>query len=231
MYSRSYLKALRAPPVALRHWFPSYARSLLRLFDAGTGFLDQIGGGAGIDFLTEQLEGNEELANEQIDLLQSDIGRFFEEELIPETVDNAVGAGQLGGGRQGVAEGRAIDTAGREFTRGALDIRSASRDRSTQIARDLAALNQSGGAAGVSAIPGLLDAAGAGIDSEFSVFDRLAGILGGPTVLTDSEQFAESDAFSLAKSIAESFNFSEDIATSRSSSSGSGFSFNFSPGG
>lgn len=197
------------------------------LFNAGTGFLDRIGGGAGTDFLADQLINSDALVEDEISQLQSDVGRFFDEELIPETVDRAVGAGQLGGGREGVAVGRAIDTAGREFSRGALDIRTAARDRNAGIARDLAALEQSGGAAGIQALPTLLGAAESGIGAEFSVFDRLAGILGGPTVLTDSEQFAESDAFSIARAIADSLNLSEDFAKSTSTSSGSGFSFNF----
>ncbi len=204
---------------------PELRTQSANLFDAGTGFLDQIAGGAGTEFLTDQLENNQALADEQIGQLRTDLSRFFEEDLLPQTVDSAVGAGQLGGGRQGVAEGRAIDTVGREFTRGAVDIRQSAQDRTTQIARDLAAINQSGGAAGINALPTLLATAEAGVGAEFSVFDRLAGILGGPTVLTDSEQFAESDAFSIAQAIADSFNFSEDVATSRSSSKSGSFSF------
>lgn len=205
------------------------------LFDSGVGFLDQLGGGAGADYLDARLSGQDGILDDQLAGLSEDVGRFFSEELLPGVTDSAIRAGQLGGGRQGVAQGRAIDTAAREFRRGATDLRVADRAARDQAAVQAATLGQAGGVAGVAALPGLYGLREAGAGAALSPYERLAALVGGPTVLTEatsfgsqgSENFATADAFSLAEAIANSFNFGEDFATSSSqtTSKSKGFTF------
>ncbi len=44
---------------------------------------------------------------------------------MPGITSEAVAGGALGGGRQGVAQGKAVESVGREFRRGSLEIRNA----------------------------------------------------------------------------------------------------------
>ncbi len=205
---------------------PELQTQAATLFNAGTGFLDSITGGSAADELRERA-GDDALVEEEIELLQSDIGRLFEEELLPQVTDEAVAGNVLGGSRQGVAQGRAIDTAAREFRRGATDIRTSSRERRDALLTRAAELTASGSTAGIASLPGLQGLLESGIGAELGVFDRLSGILGPVTTLTESGQTSEADAASFAESIARSFNFSEDFAKSTSSSSGKSFGFNF----
>ncbi len=101
------------------------------LFGGGMDFMGQIGGDVGTQFLKERIAGDNPLLQEQIDLLQEDIGKLFNEELLPGVTSSAVHGGALGGGRQGVAQGAAIREASDQFTRGSVALRAgdlASRD-------------------------------------------------------------------------------------------------------
>lgn len=199
------------------------------LFSSGAGFLDQLtGGDAGTAYLEETIGSESPFLDQQIAGLSEDVGRFFDEELLPGVTDRAVGAGQLGGGRQGVAEGRAIDTAAREFRRGATDLRVQDLQRRDQAATSLAGFAQQGAGAALSSLPGLLGLAESGAYAELGPSERLAAILGGPQALTTS--FSESDAASIAQAIADSFAQSEDFATSTSRSTSKGKSVGFSFG-
>jgi hypothetical protein len=202
------------------------------LFSAGKGFLDEIGGDAGRTFLDERIRGDDDILATQLAGLQEDVGRFFSEELLPGVTSAAVGAGQLGGGRQGVAQGRAIDTAAREFRRGSTELRLADRTSRENLAMGVAGLDQAGRLGGAAALPGLFGLAEAGTFAGLGIQERLAALFGGPTTLTTSEAQSTSDAFSVAEAIAQSF--SADVATSRSTSqstsAGKGKTFGFTKG-
>ncbi len=88
-----------------------------QLFTGGASIIEQLsGGGAGDDYLTRRLSGdNNDVLNAQIDAVGSDLGRFLNEQLNPAITGSAVASGQLGGGRQGVAQAGAMDTVTREF--------------------------------------------------------------------------------------------------------------------
>src|SRR5690606_26675544 len=89
-----------------------------QLFEGGLSILDRLGVGAGQDFLRSRVSGESPVLEEQIGALGSDLGRFFREELNPAITARAVAGGTLGGGRQGVAQGRAAESVAREFQRG-----------------------------------------------------------------------------------------------------------------
>lgn len=179
------------------------------LFSSGTGFMDQIGGDAGSDFLRGRLTDDNPVLQEQIDLLQSDLGDFFSEELNPAITSQAVGGGQLGGGRQGVAQGRAISEVADQFTRGATALRAGDISVRDQAASTLAGNAITGAQAGFSGMGALAGVADMGFSAGLAPSERLAAILGGPTVLGSSF----STAADWARAWSESYG--ESSATSR----------------
>lgn len=124
---------------------------------------------------------------EQIDAqsasLQAGLGQLFREEINPAIQTEAVGAGQFGGGRQGVAEGVATGQLADAYTKGYGDI--------------VARANQTATAAG-SLMPQLAQAAyntyqaprTAGLD----VLAQYADVLGAPIVLQRSQAQSGSSA-------------------------------------
>jgi hypothetical protein len=197
-----------------------------QLFSGGVGFLDQLGGGPGAEYLEGRISGPG-LADEQIGMLGEDLGRFMREELNPAIASRGVATGTLGGGRQGVAEGRAAEGLQREFTRGALEIRGNEQAQRDALAAQAAGIRQQGAGAGLAALPGMYGLAEAGAMAEMSPYQALAQIMGGPTTLTTSgsSQFGESQAFNIAEAISQSF--AEDWATSLSKGKSSSFGLSF----
>lgn len=202
---------------------PALEGQAARLFNSGAEFLESLGGGVGQDYLSSRITGANPLVDEQIAALGDDIGTFLREDINPALADTAIRAGQLGGSRQGVAQGRAATAAVQEFQRGALGIRTADMAARDQAADQLARLQQQGAATGLSALPGLLGIAQGASTAGLTPFSALAAILGGPTVLTQSQQTAESEqsAESIAQAIAQSLGLSYDYGQSTGSSWGS----------
>lgn len=193
---------------------PLFQGQLADLYSGGAAFLDQLGVGAGEDYLQSRLTDTS-ARDAQLGALQSGLGTLFREELNPAITSRGVSTGTLGGGRQGVAQGVAVGKIASEYQKGAADI--IGRD---QLARDTAAgtlmtgRTQAAGTA-LNAIPGLVGAAQAGLNAPLSPYQALAGILGGPTTLGSS---SSSDfASSLSRSLGEDF--------SQSSSKSKSFSF------
>lgn len=209
---------------------PQFAESARALFTGGMQFLDQLRGGAGAEYLQSRLDGDG-LAEERIALLSEDVGRFLRTEALPSIQSRAISAYGLGGARQGLAEGRAIEGATREFQRGATEIRMQEQAARDAIASQLMAGEQSAAAAGLSALPSLLGLAEAERTAELAPYQILSQILGAPTTLTESmsEQTAESIARSLSEQFGISLQDARDWARSQSTSTSrsGGFSFSF----
>jgi hypothetical protein len=175
-----------------------------QLFTGGNQFLEQLGGDAGSAYLEDRLSANNPVLEQQITQLQQDTGRLFREELNPAITSRAVAGGTFGGGRQGVAQGLAAESAGRLFTQGATALRAgdvASRDA---VAQSIATNSLQSASTGLGALPSLLEVLERGNNAELGVYGGLSQILGGPTTLTTAQ--------SLAKS------FGEQTASSRGSS-------------
>lgn len=95
--------------------------------------------------LQQQAFGQNPALGQQIGQLGTDISRQFSQGLLPQIQAQAIGSGQLGGGRQGVAQGLGIQSALDAFSRGATDLRGQDIGRQLQAAQSLGALT--GGAA------------------------------------------------------------------------------------
>ncbi len=168
-----------------------------QLFTSGSGFLDNLqeqaaGTDVSGEFLSSRISGEGGFVDENIAALGEDLGQFFNEQLLPGITSEAVGGGQLGGGRQGVAQGKALESVGREFRRGSLDIRNQDLRERTEAARILSAQKLSASQAGLTGVQSQFDLANAATLAPFSPFLTLAQILGGPTTLSQSQSTSES---------------------------------------
>ena len=205
----------------------------------GQGFGGGFGQGqAGIDALTAQSQGtglgqgqlqriaggNDPAVQAQIDALGGDLARQFGQ-LLPGIETQAIGGGQLGGGRQGVAQGLLGQATQDAFGRGAADIRfqdlarqfgaaSTLQQGQTQAGGALgqlggqqalgtAGLNQAGllgqgqlGLGGLGQLQGLFNLGFSPFEAEFTPLQNLAQIIGGPTILGEGSSFGRTDAFS-----------------------------------
>jgi hypothetical protein len=190
------------------------------LFSGGTGFLDELGGGPEQDYLESRVTGANPLLEEQVSMLGEDLGSFFREELNPAIESRAIQGGTFGGGRQGVAQGRAAGDVAKEFSRGATELRSGDLTRRDAAARDLMAGRTSAAGTALQSLPGLFGIAQGGALSELAPYQMLAEIMGGPTVLGESEssQFGESSSDAIARAMSEAFG--EDFSYQSSKSKG-----------
>lgn len=197
------------------------------LFSGGLGFLDSLGGGADSEYLASRVSGGNPLLDEQIDALGEDIGRFFREDINPAITSAGVATGTLGGGRQGVAQGRAAEAAGREFQRGATALRGADIAARDAAAAQLQSGRIAGASAGLSAIPSLFDVAQGGFGAQLAPYQALAGIVGGPTTLTQgqSTDFSQASSDEIARAISEAFG--EDFRYAQSTSKSKEFKLGF----
>jgi hypothetical protein len=162
---------------------------------------------------------------QQIDLFGGDLARQFQQ-LLPGIESQAIGGGQLGGGRQGVAQGLLGQATQDAFGRGAADIRFQDLNRQFgaagalqqgqtqaggalgqlggQQALGTAGLNQAGlmgagqlGLGGLDSLQGLFNLGFSPFEAEFTPLQNLAQIIGGPTVLGQGTSFGQSSSFGL----------------------------------
>lgn len=195
-----------------------------QLFGSGNSLLsnlDTLGGskpvGAGEDYLTGRVNGSSPLVDQQIQSLESDLSQYFGENVLPQIRSDAIGAGQAGGSREGVATGIAARGLMSELTKGIVSLRTADQAQRDAAGSTLATVQGNravqANAAGLGQLPSLLDVFSTGTMAGLSPYLALAQILGGPTALTTSAGQDSSSEQSAASS--------SEVATSRSSSSGS----------
>lgn len=190
-----------------------------QLFSGGQRFMDQIGGDAGSQYLEDRLGGDNDVLQQQIDLLGEDLGKFFSDELNPAITSQAVGGGQLGGGRQGVAQGQALQQVGDQFTRGATALRAGDIAARDAAAGTLAGNTVQGSAVGLQGLGGLADIANMGFSADMAPAQLLASILGGPTTLNT----AGSTSADFARSFSQSYGASQATNKSKGKSVSYGF--------
>lgn len=190
------------------------------LFASGSNFLSSIGGDAGSVYLADRLGSENPVLQEQINALGADLGQFFNEQLLPGITSEAVSGGALGGSRQGVAQGMAADSVGRQFAQGATALRAGDVAARDAAAGTLSANNIEGVLAGLSGLPALAGLADMGFGAGVAPYERLAAILGGPMALTT----AGSSSVDFARALSNSYGMSS------ASSSSSSKSFSFGPG-
>jgi len=200
------------------------------LFSGGSSFLAGLqDGGAGANFLEDRLASRDGLADEQIGLLGDDISRFLAEDVNPAITSGGVAAGTLGGSRGEVQRGIASRGATEAFARGATDIRANEQAARDLIAQMLAGDETNRFTQGIGALPGLFGLAESGQFAGLSPFAALSQILGGPTVLTDSESSSSSLAESLGLNVggSQSTGRAGSQSSSDSTSKTDSFSFGF----
>lgn len=167
-------------------------RAAEQLFTGGNRFLDSLGDDVGTEYLENRLSSSNPVLEDQVAQLREDTGRLFREELNPAITARAVGGGTLGGGRQGVAQGLAAESAARTFTQGATALRAGDIAQRDAAAQSVAQNSVQSAATGLGALPSLLSLLQSGNNAELDVYSRLGSILGGPTTLTSSDSLAQS---------------------------------------
>ncbi len=182
------------------------------LFSGGMGFMSNMGADAGSSYLADRLGGDNEVLQQQIDLLGEDLGNFFSDELNPAITSQAVGGGQLGGGRQGVAQGRAMTEVGNQFTRGATALRAGDIAARDAAAGTMAQNSIQSAMAAMQGIPALAGVADMGFGAGMAPYERLAAILGNQTSLTS----AGASSADFASGFSDSFGTSHASSTSES---------------
>jgi len=176
--------------------------------------------------LQQQAQGQNPFLQQQIGQLGEDVTRQFERGLAA-TNAQAVGAGQLGGGRQGVAQGLLGESATRQFAQGATALRSQDIGRQLQASQSLLGAQGAAGQAlgglgqqqglgnqqaqlqgllgqgqlglgGLGQLQGQFNLGLSPFEAQFSPLQNFAGILGGPTVLSEGSSTGSSSAFSVS---------------------------------
>lgn len=180
------------------------ASAAKQLFSGGSNFLQslQSPSDAGTSYLTDRLN-NSDAADAQILQLQKDTGLLFTDQFNPAITSDAVSSGNLGGGRQGVAQGIAMDSLARQFSSQAATIRSNDQAQKDQAASTIAGNSLTAANTGLGALPGLLSVVGQGQNADLDVYSKLAQIYGSPTTLSSSQSTSASAA--IANAIAKSF--------------------------
>lgn len=185
---------------------PTFQGDAATLFSGGTGFLNSLlSPDAGSSYLTDRLSGNDDILQQQIGGLSSDLSKFFSEQLLPQITSDSIMSGTLGGGREGVAQGTAAGEVARQFQQGVTSLRSTNQAQKDAAAGVLSNARTQAAGVGLGALPGVLGLSQANLQSSILPQQLLAQILGNPTTLTQS--FGTSHATSTSKSKQGGFNF------------------------
>jgi len=198
---------------------PGLSSQAQMLFSGGANFLEGLQGPTPESTYLEGRLGANPLLEQNISGLGEDIGRFFSEQINPAIRGDAVAAGALGGSRQGVAQGLAADAAARQFATGAAQLRTADQAQRDAAAAQLGQNRVASATAGLAGLSPTLQAAQAGFGAELAPYQALAGILGGPTTLTQSQQFAQASSEDVARAISQAFGEDFSYGTSKATSS------------
>lgn len=152
---------------------------------------------------------------QQADALKQGLGSLFRNEINPTIEGNAIASGGFGGGRQGVAQGVAAGQLGDTFTSGLADITSAANANALNASNALGTLGNNIFNMGT-ATPGM------------DILSQLSGILGGPTVLQNSQSTGQTGSTATgttgSSSAGGSTGSSQSTTTGQGTSSGSGSS-------
>ena len=139
--------------------------------------------------LQSQAGGNPELVGQQTEQLGSDLGRFFNEQLVPGINSQGQQAGQFGGSRGGIGRGLAAQGVTEQFQRGSTAFQTADAQRSQQAAGLGGQLFSQGSQAGLQGLQGIFGLASAPFNQQFDILGQLASIFGDPTVLNRQSSF------------------------------------------
>lgn len=198
-------------------------------FGQGQQGLDTLSGftqgtGLGQEQLQRIARGGDPAVQNQINQLGDDLNRNFFQEINPGITSEAIGGGQLGGGRQGVAQGLGIQATQDAFQRGSTDIRFQDLNRQAGAAGLLgqqagqaggqlgqlglqqgtaqAGINQAGlqsagalGLGGLDQLQNIFNLGFSPFQAEFSPLLAFGQAVGDPTVLQTGSSFGRTDQF------------------------------------
>ena len=144
------------------------------LSQQGQGFLNQLGQGG------QQMQpfAGQGFTGQQIGVLGNQLGQFYNEQLLPGIQGNAIQAGQLGSGRQGVAQGIAGRGMGQAFGEGIVGILQQDLYRRQQAAQAGGAQQIAGAAGGLQGLMQPFQAAYSPFQAQWSPLQGMAGLLG-----------------------------------------------------
>lgn len=222
LFASLFGKASGATDIAAQQ-VPGLQDAASQLFSGGINFLGQLGGNAGTDYLNNRVTGPDQAAQAQIGALGQSLGDFFNEKLLPGITGSSVATGTLGGSRQAVAQSLAAKQVAGQFTSGAAQIFGQSQAQRDAAATALGAQTTQNAATGISSLGSLFGLAQGGANAGLSPYMALAQILGGPTVLTQSEGQSSDVASSLASSLGVSSGTSQSTSQGKVTSPGLGY--------
>lgn len=162
-----------------------------QLFAEGGGFIDALKAAAeGTDvsgqYLTDRLTSGGTVDRQVADL-KTQLDAFFNETLLPGITSDAASVGQLGGNRQGVAQGIAAGKVAQAFTSGVTGILSSEQQQRDAAAAQLAAQTQGAAGSALSFLPQQFGFAQGGAMAALNPYLALSQVLGSPTVLNYSQ--------------------------------------------
>jgi hypothetical protein len=167
---------------------PTFQGDAQSLFSGGTDFLSSLKGDAGSDYMGNRLSGSDNILQQQISGLGSDLGKFYNEQLLPGIASESIGNGMLGGGRDQIAQGTAAGEVARQFGQGVTALRSANQGQLDTLATNYSAGRTAAAGVGLGNLSNVLGLSEANLKSDMLPSQLMAQILGGPTTLTDSLQ-------------------------------------------
>lgn len=122
------------------------------------------------------MQPNNPMAQQQIDILGQNLNQQFNNQVMPRIDSNAIMSGQFGGGRQGVAQGLAMQGLQQSFGQGAQGILNNSYNQALNATNMGGQFNNQSAAMGIQGLGSLQQ-------QQFMPYMSLAQILGNPTVL------------------------------------------------
>lgn len=228
-FAKLYQGSAGAADKALTAGAPQLMQIASQLFTGGTEFMQGLKDNSGVQYMQDRLQ-NDSVVGQQIGQLKTDIGDFFQDEINPAITSRAAVSGNLGGGRQGVAQGLAAQAAAKQFTSGAVALRANDQQQRDSIAGQIAQNSLQAANTGLGALPSLLDIAERGANAELGIYSNFASILGGPQTLTQSHAADFSQAISQSAADAYSKSFGENTSHGEAQGTSKSSSFNFNAG-
>ena len=173
------------------------------LFQQGQQALGGLTDNPFLDALQQQAGGNPELVQQQTEQLGSNLGRFFNEQLVPGINQQGVASGQFGQSRGNIGRGLAAQGVTRQFQQGATQLQAADAQRAQQAAGTGAQLFGQGSQAQLQGLQGLQGILSSPFATQLQPLLALAQVIGGPNVLSQQSAFN----FGQQKSSSSGFNF------------------------
>jgi len=196
-------------------WGPQ-AAGLENLFGAGASIFQNAGMGPGMGIFNTAQQGFQNLmnpgVNPQLQAYQGDVMRNMQRNILPSIEGGAGMAGQLGGARQGIAEGLAMSDANQQVTDMAANLYNSDMNRMMTTRAQAPML------------------ANLGMGLPWFNAQQYAGLLGRPTVLGGgggSESMSSGSSLGGSSDYGYGIDYNENQATSTGGGGGGGFDFGF----